>query len=321
MITFQISRDDALRTRFALSPLHEMQWAVEVVRDPSRRSIHLPWARWAAPRAEPIAHHVDVLHAMVAPPGYAPDFMAPPPESPLPDVDEELARVAATPPATAARELGWRFAEIDPSPVAQQLMADPTAGIERIVRAQRAVWDVLLAPVWGELRAVLEADVLHHARRLADAGAEALFADLHPRVKLDDGTLSVESRYDADVDLRGRGLLLVPVAFAWPDVYVMLDEPWQPAVLYAPRGVGELWSDERSNETGALDELIGSRRAAILKALPGATNELAARLNASAAGVSQHLGILRRAGLVRSARIGRRVVYERTPAGDAMIRS
>ena len=100
----------------------------------------------------------------------------------------------------------------------------------------------------------------------------------------------------------------------------MLDEPWQPAILYSPRGVGGLWSDEREDDGAALDDLIGRRRADILRALPGATHDLAVRVGASPAGVSQHLGVLRRAGLARSSRDGRRVVYERTPAGDALLR-
>ena len=51
-----------------------------------------------------------------------------------------------------------------------------------------------------------------------------------------------------------------------------------------------------------------------------ATSDLARRLGASAAGVNEHLGVLRRAGLVRTARDGRRVLYSRTPTGDALLR-
>ena len=49
---------------------------------------------------------LDALH----PEGpYAPDFMAPPPRTPLPDVHEELERVRATPPERVRLELGWTF--------------------------------------------------------------------------------------------------------------------------------------------------------------------------------------------------------------------
>ena len=48
------------------------------------------------------------------------------------------------------------------------------------------------------------------------------------------------------------------------------------------------------------------------------TTELARRLAASPAGVSEHLGVLRRAGLVRARREGRAVLYSRTAAGDVL---
>jgi DNA-binding MarR family transcriptional regulator len=54
--------------------------------------------------------------------------------------------------------------------------------------------------------------------------------------------------------------------------------------------------------------------------MPAATTDLARRLGASPAGVSEHLGILHRAGLVQAARDGRRVLYSRTPTGDALMR-
>jgi hypothetical protein len=179
-----------------------------------------------------------------------------------------------------------------------------------------------IAPWWPQIRAALEADILHRARRLTAGGAIEVFEDLHPEVHWRDGTLEVERCHEQDVDLRGRGLLLVPAAFAWPRVFAMTDEPWQPALVYSPRGIGMLWAPDAAGDRAALAALLGGRRAAILAALdvPAATIELARRLRASPAGVNEHLGILRRAGLVRAARDGRRVLYERTPIGDALLR-
>ena len=71
------------------------------------------------------------------------------------------------------------------------------------------------------------------------------------------------------------------------------------------------------------DGLLGRRRAAILRALraPATTHDLARRLHASPAGVSEHLGVLRRAGLVSAQRDGRRVLYVRTAAGEQVLRA
>jgi hypothetical protein len=179
-----------------------------------------------------------------------------------------------------------------------------------------------IAPWWQEIRAALESDILHRARRLTAGGAIEVFEDLHHQVRWRDGTLEVDRRYDRDVDLGGRGLLLVPAAFAWPHVFAMTDEPWQPALVYTPRGLGTLWAPPTGGDREALAALLGRRRATILATLgtPATTSDLAQRLGASAAGVNEHLGVLRRAGLVHAARDGRRVLYSRTPAGDGLMR-
>jgi len=142
-------------------------------------------------------------------------------------------------------------------------------------------------------------------------------------VRWRDGAVEVDHRHEREVELRGRGLLLVPTVFAWPRVFAMLDEPWQPALIYTPRGVGALWAPPEERDPGALEALLGRRRAAILRELraPATTQDLAERLRASAAGVSEHLGVLRRAGLVRAQRDGRRVLYVRTAAGEQVLRA
>ena len=164
---------------------------------------------------------------------------------------------------------------------------------------------------------------MHRARRLTAGGTIEVFGDLHRDVRWRDGAVEVDHRHEREVELRGRGLLLVPTVFAWPRVFAMLDEPWQPALIYTPRGVGALWAPPEERDPGALEALLGRRRAAILRELraPATTQDLAERLRASAAGVSEHLGVLRRAGLVRAQRDGRRVLYVRTAAGEQVLRA
>jgi DNA-binding transcriptional ArsR family regulator len=102
----------------------------------------------------------------------------------------------------------------------------------------------------------------------------------------------------------------------------MVDPPWQPSLIYPPRGVGDLWAPPRRDD-GALSALLGPRRATILATLDreASTTALSRRLGASAAGVSEHLAVLRGAGLVRARRQGREVLYARTAAGDALLRA
>ena len=67
--------------------------------------------------------------------------------------------------------------------------------------------------LWNEH---VEADIAYRAGRLAAGGPLAAFADLHELGSWRDGALVVDRKYDSTVELGGRGLLLVPVAFAWP---------------------------------------------------------------------------------------------------------
>jgi DNA-binding transcriptional ArsR family regulator len=69
-----------------------------------------------------------------------------------------------------------------------------------------------------------------------------------------------------------------------------------------------------------LERLVGRTRATLLTALdsPRSTTELAGELGLTPGGVSQHLGVLRDAGLVCGRRVARSVLYLRSPEGDVL---
>ncbi len=185
-----------------------------------------------------------------------------------------------------------------------------------------AAWQALLAPEWPTLRAVLERDVVHRAGQLAARGWGAALADLHPSLSWHQGRIEA-SRWSQDEDavLGGRGLLFVPSVFVWPRLAMTLDPPWPPALIYPARGVAALWQQaDRPAPGAALDRLLGTSRAAILRALdePASTTQLAVALGQSLGGIGDHLAVLRGAGLADRARSGRSVLYRRTPVGDAL---
>lgn len=323
VIAYRFGHDDLLRTRFAISPVMEISGSVEAFRQPERFVVHAPWAAWARERITGVEW--DLLDVVIPRDGTIfPDFVNPPPREPQAQLEGELRRVLETPHAQVAKELAGVYPGGVPD-TARVLLDDPAVGLARLVEQMRTWWDVLLAPKWEGILAMLDAEIAHRGRRLADVGPAAAFADLNDRVAWRDGHVEVDRGPGrSEVDLAGRGLLLVPAAFAWPDVWPMHDPPWQPAIVYAPRGVAELWApDGGGGAADALAELLGARRAAVLLALdrPVATLELASRLGASPAGVSAHLQVLRRAGLVGGRRAGRHVLYGRTRAGDLLIRA
>lgn len=319
MVRYRFGTDDLLRTRFAIAPLMDLVGATYVLRAPERYPEHRPWTEWARSRVR----QLDTTLLDVATPagaGFYPVFVGPPPRMPRTTVEAELERVAATPPADVAYEITRAYPRGMPA-AGRVLVEDPGRGLERLVAEMREFWDVLLRPWWSRMTAVLETEISWRARQLAAVGPAAAFSGLHDTVRWKDGALHVErtKKAPADVDLGGRGLLLVPAVFTWPLVWPRTDPPWDPALVYSPPGIGALWAPDDA-AAGALEELLGRGRARVLLALgrPAATLDLARQLAVSPGGVSQHLGVLRRAGLVTGRRDGRCVIYERTPQGDSL---
>jgi DNA-binding transcriptional ArsR family regulator len=318
VITYRFGPEDLGRVRFAISPLFEIAASLQVLRDPRRHAMHEPWIRQARERLRGL--DLALLEAVVPTARYRPDFIHPPPDRPRAAFESELARVKATPPEQVARDLGWAY-EDHPLPAAARVLVDePRKGLEQLTDLMTVYWRRVIEPFWPAIRATLEADIAYRAAQLAAGGPLAAFADLHAEASWRDGALHIDRAHEQTVELAGRGLLLVPVAFAWPELWAMIDPPWQPAVVYAPRGVAALW-EPQERAPDALADLLGRRRAAILSGLPATTEELARHLAASPAGVSEHLSVLRRAGLVARRREGRAVRYARTRAGDALVRS
>jgi DNA-binding transcriptional ArsR family regulator len=319
-LALRFGPEDLLRCRFAMSPLWETTNAIRTLAEPQRHGYHLPWLR----QVQPELPHLDLAPLLAVQPrhGYTPDFLAPPPQSPLVTIDQELERVRSTPADEVALELGHSLAQREgPPPAAlRALLADPAAAPGRLSELLERCWQLLLAPWWERIRDLLDGDIAFRARRLADGGLERLFADLDPSIRFHGDTLEVGGRGEGHRDLAGEGLILMPSAFIWPGVVLVLDLPWQPTLIYPARGIAGLWQPPVTQPPAALGRLLGRTRAKLLLALakPASTTILARRFGQSPSGVSEHLSALRDAGLLTSYRVGHQVVYERTPLGVAV---
>ncbi|MBY8881541.1 ArsR/SmtB family transcription factor [Actinacidiphila acidipaludis] len=333
----RFAAEDLLRCRFAISPLREAQGAVRTLSRPDRHGYHLPWLR----QARTIAAGLDLgpLRLLVPETGYGPDFLHPVPEVPLAALEDELAAVRATDPDEARRQIAAALArtpDAERSRRGRAMLADPAGTVRQLAGLYEHVWSALLAPHWPRLRAVLEADVAYHARRLADGGMQRLFTGLHPQLSWADGALTTSGPAPPQEPAGlsgsaggagweeggggGRGLVLVPSVFFWPEAGSPFDPPWQPTVVYPARGIGGLWAESGPTASAALVRLLGPNRAAILSALdaPTTTTALAHRHAMAMSSVSAHLAVLRDAGLLASRRYGHQVLYERTPLGIAV---
>ena len=319
--------EDLLRCRFALSPLCETHEAVRTLRRTERHSYHLPWLR----RIHGAVADLDLSPLWLLMPvtgGYTPDFLGPPPTSSVAaSFGDELEQMRACDPSLAGAEIARSLActpGAAESARGRAMLEDPARAVRELADLTQRAWEALVAPDWPRVRDLLEADIAYRARQLAETGLEGLFTDLHPgRVSWREGRLSVRTAFrDVMVqELDGRGVLLVPSAFIWPDVVSGFAQPWQPTVLYPARGVGGLWQRPTPDSVQALAGLLGPNRAAVLAELeePASTTSLAVRLGLAPSSVSAHLSALRDAGLLTSRRAHRHVLYERTPLGIALL--
>ena len=318
MLVIRFGREDLANVRFAISPLVEVHRSVRALDDPASQALHLPWISSTRDRVADL--NLDLLRALQPPRAYSPDFIHPPPSTPLAELEDELAEMTATPADQVRAEIRRAYRRTAVPPVLGPFIDDPQAAVAELADLVRTYWQRALAAHWPRLRALLEGDVLHRARQIADGGAQRLFADLHPELRFDDDALWIEKPFEDAVALDGRGLLFVPSAFAWPALIALTEPPWQPTLIYPARGVATLWEPGGRPAPEALAALLGQRRASVLAALhaPRSTTELARGLGLSAASVSQHLAVLRDAGLVNGHRVGRSVLYVRSPTGEGL---
>jgi DNA-binding transcriptional ArsR family regulator len=201
--------------------------------------------------------------------------------------------------------------------VADPWLAHPRREVARLADTLEAYWERAVAPAWPRIRALLDADIAHRARRLVEGGPAALFADLHPGVARTGDRVDVTTVHEATIELGGRRLLLMPSAFAWARPATIDELPWQPTLIYPARGIATLRDQGRAAPDG-LARLLGASRAAVLADLdaPRSTTDVARRLSVSPATASHPL---RDGGLIAGRREGRAVLYARTAVADTLI--
>jgi DNA-binding transcriptional ArsR family regulator len=324
MPRFLVSGDaDLLAIRLARSPVWEAHEAVRSLVDERSALYHGPWRELVAPQAAQL--DLGELYAVSAlEKGWVPDFLTPPPSTSSPTFAEQLAEIRTTPLEQVEAELERCRANAGSAQLferLERLIADPLWARDVLADQLASAWELLVAPFWVRIGTLIDRDVGHRSRQLANRGLRGLLADVHPDIRWRDGAIEVAASPDDDLELGGRGLVLMPSAFIWPAVVAISDPPWQPTIVYPARGVAELWAAPNAPPQ-ALERLLGRSRALLLVSLeePVSTTTLAARFQRGASGVSAHLAALRDAGLVSSTRAGHEVRYRRTDLGDALVR-
>jgi Family of unknown function (DUF5937) len=103
MIQIVLAHSDLARVRFAHSPIEELVASLRVLQDPSRQLMYGRWLAATRPRLDGV--RLELLTALAPTGRYLPSFLFPPSTQPWGMLADELARVAASPPALVRAEL------------------------------------------------------------------------------------------------------------------------------------------------------------------------------------------------------------------------
>ncbi|MGW2397477.1 ArsR/SmtB family transcription factor [Kitasatospora sp. NPDC001664] len=250
--------------------------------------------------------------------GYFPDFLTPP-EGAL-GFDEGLEALLHTAKPRLGRDFAVLGSETKLPSWARDLADGRPAALDRLGAALHGYYRGAVAPVEEAMRTRVRVERATRMRVMDESGIEAMLAGLHPSMRWESPVLEVDYSVDQELHLNGRGLLLVPTMFRSRTPVSLLDPALPPILTYPiPR-------EERPGAAGAarrLEPLLGRTRAAVLCTIEDgsrATTELARLLEVSAACISQHTAVLRKAGLISSDRHRSLVLHTLTPLGAALLR-
>jgi DNA-binding transcriptional ArsR family regulator len=321
---FELGANDLLNSRFAVSPLFELDNLLRRLSGIGSGKLPRDWAARLRPKFRRLRREtqLDALLALQSE-HFGAAFVAPPPHGLAQTIEQDLATVRETTLRQARREIDKCLSR---RPVTVESTLAVLRGrrvVEVLAATLEVAWRELLAPDWPQLRAICERDVVHRAGLLSRSGWGSAIDGLHRQVRWRRDGLEIDWPHhpDQSIHLGGAGLLLVPSALIWPRMAAHTDPPWPHTLIYPARGIAALWSASASVSPAALAALVGRSRAVLLVALaePASTTQLARGLGLAPGAVGDHLTILRNAGMVHRSRSGRSVLYQRTPLGDALV--
>jgi DNA-binding transcriptional ArsR family regulator len=238
-----------------------------------------------------------------------------------------LGRMAAD-PARSAQEAAdlLRLVESSEDEMDFALRVLRGASSPTMVEGLPEMWAAGVAPHWNRITAYLEAETAIRGGIVVTRGVDELLSTLHPQIVWDPPVLKVPGEVSGSFSLDGRGLVICPSVFLC-DMPGRLVGSEHPALVFAappnPDQAAALWGGQDDQSDEALGALVGQTRAAVLLALRATctTSQLADLLGITAAGASQHTGVLRRAGLVTTRRIRNTALHMVTPLGRALLTS
>jgi DNA-binding transcriptional ArsR family regulator len=324
VLRVHFTREDLLRTRVAAAPdpLWEIVLSLNLLGTRQGRAVFDTWRGQARARLRRLPlRQLHLVRALAPPRGSFPDFLNPAEASRgLPEGVQAIL-------STSRRRLREEMNVLTAAPSWLRPLADgePQA-LETLGQALHRYFDAALTPYWSAVRAQIEADRAVRARELLRGGVDALLSTLGPSLRWRSPVLETAYPLDRDLQLHGRGLLLVPSVFCWQTPITLSDPRLPPVLVYPVARTHHWWAPPQRPGGGArtaLDRLLGHGRTAVLRALEDGctTGEAARRAGVTAATASEHVRILREAELAVSVRDRNTVLHVLTPLGVGLLKA
>lgn len=297
-----------------MSPIHEVVSLARLLTEPQRHPLYAQWLRRRSHRLAGL--DLTALTVYMRDGTYRPDFLDPSPISSEPTLEEGLDALLATPTEQVYAELvdatrGWEPRE------RHRMLDDPGRARSEAAAALRRLWRAGVEPEWPSMRQALRAEMLDRALQVSRESLRAVVPRLHPTLSCEATGITVDTGVDVEADCTA-GLILVPSLFITDRVQCTTSEHWSRAIYYPAPG-RYLWVEPATPPS--LDRLLGATRAKILAALatPMQTSVVARLMGVTAPTASEHLTVLREAGLIDSTRAGRTTLHELTGRGLALL--
>jgi DNA-binding transcriptional ArsR family regulator len=341
MITFRFAADPAESIAFSYSPLVEAVLSLHVLVEPKHHPLQHPWVRRA--RSLPPALRREIAAFSFAYTGFVPEFLTPSPATGYHGFEEELRELESLDETTAAlgflRPLWDHRGERDEGLLQDPRVREHVAGrvealgadqglaglmfeqprelVHRFAKLLADYWDAAFASEWESLEPRLAETVAEAGQRIAGGGVYSYLTGLSPQLLIDAAANEIrrDLPHEHTVEVGPAAqLVLVPSTFVWPHVRLNCDSPWPATIVYpAPFSLADnrspLPSEDVVHVLRALADETRLRALKLIAAGARSTQELAPLIGISQAGLSKHLRLLARAGLVESRRDGYYVLY------------
>jgi hypothetical protein len=179
-IKIHVTPSDLLETRFAYNPLIELSISYRILGKPEWHHLYPKWVD----DAQRALHGIKLpfMQATIrSDVGYIPDFLTPTPTVVQLSLEHEIQRMLANPDDLVRKNIQRLIEKGGESDILQFFLTHPQEALLCLAEELRLYWRRALEPYWSSLTAVLDGDVIYHARQMALYGPEQMFNGLEAR--------------------------------------------------------------------------------------------------------------------------------------------